>query len=103
MQRCAPEALYLSQETKATQELYGVGAPATDNFGRQCLLARRFAEAGVRFVQCSHAYWDQHSELAELPMTFIFIAWPVAGVTWALFLGEVFIANFRLLAAKNAG
>src|SRR5690606_17655399 len=35
----------------------------TDDFGRQCLLARRFAEAGVRFIQCSHAYWDQHSEL----------------------------------------
>jgi TRAP-type C4-dicarboxylate transport system permease small subunit len=55
---------------------------------------------GIQFVRFG---WDQHSELAELPMTFIFIAWPVAGVTWALFLGEVFIANFRLLAAKNAG
>jgi TRAP-type C4-dicarboxylate transport system permease small subunit len=55
---------------------------------------------GIQFVRFG---WDQHSELAELPMVFIFMAWPVAGVTWALFLGESFLANFRLLSAKNAG
>jgi hypothetical protein len=66
MQRCAPEALDLSKETKATQELYGVGAPATDNFGRQCLLARRMVEAGVRFVELSTGnVWDQHGGLKE--------------------------------------
>ena len=55
---------------------------------------------GIQFVRFG---WDQHSELAELPMVYIFIAWPVAGVTWTLFLGEVFVANFRLLSGKNAG
>lgn len=55
---------------------------------------------GIQFVRFG---WDQHSELAELPMVWIFMAWPVAGVTWALFLGEVFLVNFRLLAGKNAG
>ena len=38
--------------------------PITEDFGRQCLMARRFSEAGVRFVQCSHTYkWDQHANL----------------------------------------
>src|SRR5882762_2363066 len=45
--------------------------------------------------------WDQTSELAELPMVYIFIAWPVAGVTWVLFLGEAFVASFRVLAGKS--
>ena len=55
---------------------------------------------GIEFVRFG---WDQHSELAELPMTFIFVAWPVAGVTWVLFLGESFIANLRILLGKPAG
>ena len=45
--------------------LYGIGDEKTDNFGRQCLLARRLSESGVRFVQCSHGYWDQHSNLKK--------------------------------------
>jgi len=53
---------------------------------------------GIQFVRFG---WDQHSELAELPMVYIFIAWPVAGVTWALFLGEVFVADLRVLSAKK--
>ena len=53
---------------------------------------------GIQFVRFG---WDQSSELAELPMTFIFIAWPVAGLTWVLFLGEAFIASFRVLAQKS--
>jgi hypothetical protein len=54
----------LSRESQATLDRYGIGAAPTDGFGRQCLLARRFAEAGVRFVQCTHSYkWDQHSNL----------------------------------------
>ena len=52
---------------------------------------------GIQFVRFG---WDQHSELAELPMVYIFIAWPVAGFTWALFLGEVFVADLRVLSAK---
>ncbi|MFL5068875.1 MAG: TRAP transporter small permease [Xanthobacteraceae bacterium] len=54
---------------------------------------------GVKFVQFG---WYQESELAELPMPFIFIAWPLAGATWLLFLGEAFLDNFRVLAAKDA-
>jgi TRAP-type C4-dicarboxylate transport system permease small subunit len=46
--------------------------------------------------------WYQESELAELPMPFIFIAWPLAGATWILFLGESFVANFRIVAARDA-
>ena len=54
---------------------------------------------GVEFVRFG---WNQHSELAELPMPFIFLAWPVAGATWVLFLGESFVQNFRILAGKTA-
>lgn len=64
MQTIAPEVMDLSRESKATKDMYGVGEQPTDNFGRQCLLARRFCERGVRFVQVTHSYkWDQHSEL----------------------------------------
>ena len=64
MQSQAPDALDISKESKATLDLYGVDAEPTDNFGRQCLLARRFVERGVRFVQVSHSYkWDQHGNL----------------------------------------
>jgi hypothetical protein len=65
MQSVAPEVLDLERETAATFSQYGIDGSPTDNFGRQCLLARRLSEAGVRFVQVSHAYWDQHSELKE--------------------------------------
>ncbi len=54
---------------------------------------------GIQFVQFG---WNQSSELAELPMTYIFIAWPLSGLTWAVFLGEHFIADIRTLAAKDA-
>jgi hypothetical protein len=64
MQAAAPLAQDLSKETAETHRLYGLDEPATENFGRQCLMARRFAEAGVRFVQCTHSYkWDQHENL----------------------------------------
>ncbi len=64
MQREAPGVLDLAGESKATRELYGLDDPATDDFGRQCLMARRLSEAGVRFVQCTHSYkWDQHANL----------------------------------------
>ena len=53
MQSAAPSVLDLAGESAATLKLYGIGTPATDDFGRQCLLARRFAEPGVRFVQIS--------------------------------------------------
>jgi hypothetical protein len=71
MQTAAPEAMDLSRESQATHKLYGLDDPATENFGRECLLARRFAERGVRFIQVSHAHslpfnneqWDQHTHL----------------------------------------
>lgn len=64
MQTEAPEIMDISKESKATHELYGIGSQPTDNFGRQCLLARRFAERGVRFIQVTHSYkWDQHGDL----------------------------------------
>ena len=64
MQSAAPQLQEISDETEATQKLYGLDQPATKNFGRQCLMARRFIEQGVRFVQCTHSYkWDQHGNL----------------------------------------
>ena len=65
MQTEAPELFDLSKETESTRQLYGIDQEPTSNFGTQCLLARRLSESGVRFVQVSHAYWDQHSELKE--------------------------------------
>ena len=68
MQSEAPEAFDLTSETAATRRLYGLDEPATGVFGRQCLLARRLVERGVRFVQLYHTTggfqpWDQHSDL----------------------------------------
>ncbi|WP_298868045.1 DUF1501 domain-containing protein [uncultured Gimesia sp.] len=66
MQSAAPEVLDLAQETKETQEMYGIGNKTTDNFARQCLLARRLSEAGVRYVEISTGnVWDQHSNLKK--------------------------------------
>jgi hypothetical protein len=67
MQSELPKIEDLSGETEATHELYGLNDPVTANFGRMCLMARRFAEAGVRFIQVTHSdskvQWDQHSDL----------------------------------------
>lgn len=67
MQTEAPELLDLSSESQATLDAYRVGQQKTpvgtcrlSDFGRQCLLARRFAEAGVRFIEVNHGSWDQH-------------------------------------------
>jgi hypothetical protein len=66
MQAEAPGALDLVRESPATLRLYGIDGGPADNFGRQCLMARRLVERGVRFVQCSHSYkWDQHSDLKK--------------------------------------
>ena len=58
------------------------------------IFALVFTFWGVKFVQFG---WYQESELAELPMPFIFISWPIAGATWILFLGEQFIDGFRTI------
>lgn len=64
MQSEAPELQDISSESAATRKLYGIDDPITEDFGRQCLMARRLSERGVRFVQASHTYkWDQHSRL----------------------------------------
>ena len=69
MQREAPEAFDISRESEATQKLYGTDKSDTELFGKQCLLARRLVERGVRFVQLFDAptnnAWDQHSGLRE--------------------------------------
>lgn len=68
MQTQAPEAFDLTHESRATKRLYGIDEKTTEVFGRQCLLARRLVERGVRFVQLYHTSggfqpWDQHSDL----------------------------------------
>lgn len=69
MQTAMPEAQDLSGESQATKRLYGIDDPVTEDFGRQCLLARRFCERGVRFVQVTHSdsevQWDQHGNLYQ--------------------------------------
>jgi hypothetical protein len=67
MQIHAPRVFDLAGESKATQALYGVGEEPTDEYGRECLIARRLVENGVRFVQVNYSYprnyWDAHSGL----------------------------------------
>ena len=71
MQRNAPDALDLSQETEATKKLYGIDDKATETYGRQCLMARRLCERGVRYIQVTYGdstanpAWDQHSNLPK--------------------------------------
>jgi hypothetical protein len=71
MQSAAPEVLDFKSESPETLAMYGIGEEKTDNFGRQCLLARRLCENGVRFVQINYGdntnnpAWDQHSNLKK--------------------------------------
>ena len=71
MQSNAPNVLDLTRETAATLEMYGINQKDTDNFGRQCLMARRLAENGVRYIQVTYGdnsanpAWDQHSNLPK--------------------------------------
>ncbi|MFA6542837.1 MAG: DUF1501 domain-containing protein [Limisphaerales bacterium] len=69
MQMAMPEAQDISRESEATKRLYGLDDKVTENFGRQCLMARRFAERGVRFIQVTHSdsevQWDQHGNLRK--------------------------------------
>lgn len=63
MQSAVPDVMNLTGESAETLKSYGIGAGPTDDFGRQCLMARRFAEAGVRFIELTHEGWDQHKSL----------------------------------------
>ncbi|MBX9655684.1 DUF1501 domain-containing protein [bacterium] len=71
MQQSAPGLFDIVGESKETLDLYGIGRKETDNFGRQCLLARRLCEAGVRYIQVTYGdntanpAWDQHSNLPK--------------------------------------
>jgi len=81
MQMEAPKVLDLSTESAATLALYGIGDKETDDFGRQCLMARRMAEAGVRFVQASDTSWDHHGKLRQnLPVRCKAVDKPIAGL-----------------------
>ncbi|MCP4785078.1 MAG: DUF1501 domain-containing protein [Fuerstiella sp.] len=64
MQDAMPELMDTSKETQSTLAMYGADGGPTDSFGKQCLLARRFVEAGVRFVEVTHGSWDQHTNLS---------------------------------------
>ncbi|MCS7023341.1 MAG: DUF1501 domain-containing protein [Bryobacteraceae bacterium] len=65
MQSAVPKVLSLKGESDAIRKLYGLDDPQTRDFGTQCLLARRLAEAGVRFIEISHGNWDHHSNLRQ--------------------------------------
>lgn len=86
MQNKAPDALDLSKESEATLKLYGIGGKLTDNFGRQCLMARRMAEQGVRYIQVNYGdnsnnpAWDQHSNLPKHGDHAAAVDQPVAGL-----------------------
>ncbi len=82
MQRTLPEVMDVSRETSKTLDLYGINAGQTDDFGRQCLMARRFAEAGVRFIEIGHqGSWDTHGGLkTRLPQLCTQIDKPIAGL-----------------------
>jgi hypothetical protein len=81
MQAELPGLLDLSKEDARTLELYGIGSEATDRFGRQCLMALKLAESGVRFVELSHGSWDHHRNLrTDLPARCRAIDRPIAGL-----------------------
>lgn len=63
MQDAMPDLMDLSGEDEKTLAMYGADSGPTETFGKQCLLARRFAEAGVRFIEVTHGNWDQHTRL----------------------------------------
>ncbi len=71
MQQFAPGILDLAGESQETLDLYGIGQKETDNYGRQCLMARRLAETGVRYIQVNYSdnsnnpAWDQHSNMPK--------------------------------------
>lgn len=71
MQHFAPDVIDISSESSETKAMYGIDEKRTDDYGRQCLMARRLAEAGVRFIQVNYTdnsnnpAWDQHSNLPK--------------------------------------
>ncbi len=81
MQTETPKLVDFAEESKETLALYGIGEKQTDTFARQCLLARRFSEAGVRFIQVSLGGWDHHNKISTgLPDRCAVSDKPVAGL-----------------------
>ncbi len=86
LQNNAPDVLDLAGESAATQQLYGIGDKPTDNFGRQCLMARRLAESGVRYIQVNYTdnsnnpAWDQHGNMPKHKDHAMAVDKPVAGL-----------------------
>ncbi len=86
MQQNAPNILDLSKETADTLKLYGIGEKTTDTFGKQCLMARRFCETGVRYIQVTYGdnsanpAWDQHSDLPKHGVHANAVDRPIAGL-----------------------
>jgi hypothetical protein len=81
MQNVVPDLMDISKESQSTLSMYGIDQSDTSNFGKQCLMARRFVEAGVRFVEITHGNWDQHQRLtSQLPDNCGEIDKPIAGL-----------------------
>lgn len=86
LQGNAPETLDISGESEDTLKLYGINEKPTDNFGRQCLMARRLAEKGVRYIQVNYTdnsnnpAWDQHSNLPKHGDHAAAVDKPIAGL-----------------------
>jgi hypothetical protein len=81
MQSAVPDVMDIAKETDATRKLYGLEEDDTAAFGRQCLLARRFLEAGVRFVEIGSGGWDQHRNLkADHERNAASVDKPIAGL-----------------------
>jgi hypothetical protein len=81
MQAEVPKVLDLTKESEPTKSLYGIGEDETDTFGKQCLMARKLVEAGVRFIELTHGNWDQHFNLkATLQRNCNQVDKPIAGL-----------------------
>lgn len=80
MQQAVPKVIDLGRETKETLAMYGIGRGPSDDFGRQCLLARRLVESGVRFVEVSSSGWDHHSNLDKFQSKAATIDQPIAAL-----------------------
>jgi hypothetical protein len=81
MQSAVPSLLDVSRESAETRKLYGIGQSPTDGFGRQCLFARKFAEAGVRYIEIGTSGWDHHYDIKNLlPTSCTATDKPIAGL-----------------------
>ena len=81
MQDVLPDLMDITKESERTMAMYGINEEDTNDFGRQCLMARRFVESGVRFVEVTHGNWDHHQRLkTELPENCREIDKPIAGL-----------------------